>query len=204
MKQIASMAVLVLAAALGGCGTLTTGVSVAGAPGGAVASGAGYAFARTDAQGDDADYTRVETLVRNELAARGLVEQPLAQAAYRVTLGYVTQPAGVAVATEGCGGKAPPCVAVDGAAPFGLPFAGKVYRHTLTVRFVDAKTGAVAYRVTAAVQDRHGEALEAAPVLVQSALLRVPYTGDGWVVRSKEDGEGAARALRVLSVKPAQ
>ncbi|QPS39043.1 DUF4136 domain-containing protein [Burkholderia oklahomensis] len=188
---------------MSGCASVTTGVSASAAPG-ALAGTRTYDFARTAAQADNADYRQVETLVRRELAQRGFDEAAGAQARYRVTIAYATQPASVALTMPGCGGaQQPACVAVDGPAPFALPFAGTVYRHVLTLRFVERSSGAEAYRVSAAVQDRRPDALRAAPALVRSALARVPYTdGKGWLVETKKSDADAMPG--VVSVKPAR
>lgn len=192
------------AALLSGCASVTTGVSASAAPG-ALAGARTYDFARTATQAGNADYLRVETLVRGELAQRGFEETAGTQARYRVTIAYATQPASVALTMPGCGGaQQPACVAVDGPAPFGLPFAGPVYRHVLTLRFIERSSGGDAYRVSAAVQDRHPDALLAAPVLVRSALARVPFAdGGGWLVETKKrDADDAMPG--VVSVKPAR
>ncbi|KVN17647.1 MULTISPECIES: DUF4136 domain-containing protein [unclassified Burkholderia] len=190
------------AALLSGCASVTTGVSASAAPG-ALAGARTYDFARTATQADNADYRQMETLVRRELAQRGFDEADGAQARYRVTIAYATQPASVALTMPGCGGaQQPACVAVDGPAPFALPFAGTVYRHVLTLRFVERSSGNDAYRVSAAVQDRHPDALRATPVLVKSALARVPFSdGGGWLVKTKQGEAGATPG--VVSVKPA-
>ncbi|AOJ69073.1 MULTISPECIES: DUF4136 domain-containing protein [Burkholderia] len=190
-------------ALLSGCASVTTGVSASGAPD-ALAGARTYDFARTAAQADNADYGQVEALVRRELAQRGFDEAADAQARYRVSIAYATQPASVALTMPGCGGaQQPACVAVDGPAPFGLPFAGTVYRHVLTLRFVERSSGRDAYRVSAAVQDRRPDALQAAPVLVRSALARVPFAdGNGWLVETKKADASALPG--VVSVKPAR
>lgn len=189
------------AALLTGCAGVTTGVSALGQPD-AFASGAkGYGFARTAAQADDEQYRQIETLVHDELARRGFDAQPLKDAHYRLSVAYATQPASVAASAEQCGGAQPACVAVDGPAPF-LSFAGAVYRHVLTLRFVDAKTGADVYRVSASLRDREPGTLPAAPALVKSALAKLPFdAGDGWLVKTKKDDAGGMPG--VVSVKPA-
>ncbi|MBN3792426.1 DUF4136 domain-containing protein [Burkholderia sp. Ac-20353] len=190
------------AALLTGCAGMTAGVTAVGQPD-VFASGAhGYGFARTAAQADDAQYRQLETLVHDELARRGFDAQPLNDARYRLSIAYATQPAAVATTAEQCGGASSACVATDGPAPFGLPFASKVYRHVLTLRFVDAKSGADVYRVSAALRDREPGAQQAAPVLVKSALAKLPYdAGGGWLVKTKKDDAGGMPG--VVSVKPA-
>lgn len=187
---------------LTGCAGVTTGVSALGQPN-AFASGAhGYDFVRTAAQADDAEYRQIETLVRDELAHRGFDAQPGPAAGYRLSIAYVTQPASVAATADQCGAASSACVTVDGPAPFALPFAGKVYRHVLTLRFVDAKTGADVYRVSASLRDRDALTQQAAPTLVKSALAKLPFEpGDGWLVKTKKDDAGAMPG--VVSVKPA-
>lgn len=203
MKILWAEAALAVAL-LSGCASVTTGVSASGKPGEFAAGGErSYEVARTDAQSANADYRKVEALVRDELARRGLGEKPGGHARYRLTIAYATQPAAVALATTHCGGnQAAPCLDVDGPAPFALPFAGTVYRHVLTLRFIDRKSGAEAYRVSAAVQDRRPDALQAAPTLVRSALAQVPFgAAGGWLVKTKKDDAGGLPG--VVSVAPA-
>ncbi|RQZ23824.1 DUF4136 domain-containing protein [Burkholderia sp. Bp9017] len=190
------------ASLLTGCAGVTTGVSALGQPN-AFASGAhGYDFVRTAAQAGDPEYGRIETLVRDELARRGFDAQSTKDARYRLSIAYATQPASVAATAERCGAASSACVTVDGPAPFALPFAGKVYRHVLTLRFVDAKSGADVYRVSASLRDRDPGTQEAAPTLVKSALAKVPFEpGNGWLVKTKKDDAGAMPG--VVSVKPA-
>ncbi|KAB0642972.1 DUF4136 domain-containing protein [Burkholderia latens] len=199
-KQWAAAALAV--SLLAGCAGVTTGVSALGRPD-AFASGAhGYAFVRTAAQADDADYRQIETLVHDELARRGFDAQPAQAARYRLSIAYATQPASVAATAEQCGAASSACVTVDGPAPFALPFAGTIYRHVLTLRFVDAKSGADVYRVSASLRDRDAGSRQAAPTLVKSALAKLPFEpGDGWLVKTKKDDAGAMPG--VVSVKPA-
>lgn len=189
------------AALLTGCAGVTTGVSAVGQPE-AFASGAhGYGFARSAAQADDAEYRQIETLVRDELAHRGFDVQPLKEARYRLSVAYATQPAQVSASTGQCGGEQGAYAAVDGPAPF-LSFAGTVYRHMLTLRFVDAKSGADVYRVSASLRDREPGSQAAAPALVKSALAKLPFdAGNGWLVKTKKDDAGGMPG--VVSVKPA-
>ncbi|VWB24471.1 putative lipoprotein [Burkholderia lata] len=191
------------ASLLTGCAGVTSGVSALGQPN-VFASGAhGYDFVRTAAQADDAEYRQIETLVRDELAHRGFEAKPLAAARYRLSIAYATQPASVAASADGCGAASSACVTVDGPAPFALPFMGRVYRHVLTLRFVDAKSGADVYRVSAALRDRDPGTQQAVPALVKSALAKVPFgDGGGWLVKTKKDDAGGMPG--VVSVKPAE
>ncbi|WP_321861236.1 DUF4136 domain-containing protein [Burkholderia cenocepacia] len=190
------------ASLLAGCAGVTSGVSAVGQPN-AFASGAhGYDFVRTDAQAGDAEYRQIETLVRDELARRGFDAQPLKDARYRLSVAYATQPAAVAASAAGCGAASSACVTVDGPAPLAVPFMGRVYRHVLTLRFVDAKSGADVYRVSASLRDRDPGTQQAAPALVKSALAKVPFgDGSGWLVKTKKDDAGGMPG--VVSVKPA-
>ncbi|MCW5116487.1 DUF4136 domain-containing protein [Burkholderia cenocepacia] len=199
-KQWAATALA--ASLLTGCAGVTTGVSAVGQPN-AFASGAhGYDFVRTAAQAGDAEYGQIETLVRDELARRGFDAQPLKDARYRLSIAYATQPAAVAAIAERCGAASSACVTVDGPAPLALPFMGRVYRHVLTLRFVDAKSGADVYRVSASLRDRDPGTQQAAPALVKSALAKVPFgDGSGWLVKTKKDDAGGMPG--VVSVKPA-
>ncbi|HDR9869794.1 TPA: DUF4136 domain-containing protein [Burkholderia cenocepacia] len=199
-KQWAATALA--ASLLTGCAGVTTGVSAVGQPN-AFASGAhGYDFVRTAAQAGDAEYRQIETLVRDELARRGFDAQPLKDARYRLSIAYATQPAAVAAIAERCGAASSVCVTVDGPAPLALPFMGRVYRHVLTLRFVDAKSGADVYRVSASLRDRDPGTQQAAPALVKSALAKVPFgDGSGWLVKTKKDDAGGMPG--VVSVKPA-
>ncbi|MDF3091997.1 MULTISPECIES: DUF4136 domain-containing protein [Burkholderia] len=199
-KQWAAAALA--ASLLAGCAGVTSGVSAVGQSD-AFASGAhGYDFVRTAAQAGDAEYRQIETLVRDELARRGFDAQPLKDARYRLSIAYATQPAAVAASAERCGAASSACVTVDGPAPLALPFMGRVYRHVLTLRFVDAKSGADVYRVSASLRDRDPGTQQAAPALVKSALAKVPFgDGTGWLVKTKKDDAGGMPG--VVSVKPA-
>ncbi|NTZ10680.1 DUF4136 domain-containing protein [Burkholderia metallica] len=199
-KQWAATALA--ASLLTGCAGVTSGVSAVGQPN-AFASGAhGYDFVRTAAQAGDAEYRQIETLVRDELARRGFDAQPLKDARYRLSIAYATQPAVVAASADRCGAASSACVTVDGPAPVALPFMGRVYRHVLTLRFVDAQSGADVYRVSASLRDRDPGTQQAAPALVKSALAKVPFgDGSGWLVKTKKDDAGGMPG--VVSVKPA-
>ncbi|MBI0328923.1 DUF4136 domain-containing protein [Burkholderia plantarii] len=199
---------------LGACAAPTTGVSVQAGQGG-LAGERTYGFARTDAQDGQAGYVRVETLVRDELARHGYHEQP-EDARYRLAVAYATQPAELAVTASDCdaggtggAGDAAACAAgagglrADGSAPFPLPFAGPVYRHLLTLQFVDRQSGETAYQVTSAARDRDADPLAALPALVRGALAKLPFDASGgWAVTVKR---GAAGALpTVESIEPAR
>ena len=199
-KEWAATAVAV--ALLTGCAGVTTGVSALGQPTAFESGAHDYDFVRTAAQADDAEYRQIETLVRDELAHRGFDAQPGQAARYRLSIAYATQPASVAATADQCGAASSACVTVDGPAPLALPFAGKVYRHVLTLRFVDAKSGADVYRVSASMRDRDAGTQRAAPTLVKSALAKLPFEqGDGWLVKTKKDDAGAMPS--VVSVKSA-
>ncbi|KGE10245.1 hypothetical protein LA03_11295 [Burkholderia gladioli] len=208
MKTIGTGAAIALAL-LGGCAAPTTGVSVAGRAAGFGTDVRNYAFARTesqdgDGQDDDAtrQYRRVESLVRDELARQGYHEQPDG-APYRLAIAYATQPGALALGAGAASGAASPGVRVDGSAPLALPFAGPVYRHLLTLRFVDSRNGETAYQVTASSRDRQADPLAAMPNLVRSALAKLPYQGGtGWLVRTRPDAAGGMPG--VVSVKPAE
>ncbi|WP_174910798.1 DUF4136 domain-containing protein [Burkholderia diffusa] len=199
-KEWAATALAV--ALLTGCAGVTTGVSALGQPTAFESGAHDYDFVRTAAQADDAEYRQIETLVRDELAHRGFDAQPGQAARYRLSIAYATQPASVAATADQCGAASSACVTVDGPAPLALPFAGKVYRHVLTLRFVDAKSGADVYRVSASMRDRDAGTQRAAPTLVKSALAKLPFEqGDGWLVKMKKDDAGAMPS--VVSVKSA-
>lgn len=183
------------ASLLTGCAGVTSGVSTVGQPN-AFASGAhGYDFVRTAAQAGDTEYRQIETLVRDELARRGFDARPLKDARYRLSIAYATQPASVAAIADRCGAASSACVTVDGPAPFALPFMGTVYRHVLTLRFVDARSGADVYRVSAALRDRDPGTQQAAPALVKSALAKLPFDdASGWLVKTKKTTRAGCRA----------
>ncbi|MGZ2744582.1 DUF4136 domain-containing protein [Burkholderia stagnalis] len=195
-------AVALAAGLLAGCAGVTSGVSAVGRPDAFASGGHGYGFVRSAAQADDAEYKQIELLVHDELARGGFDAQALELARYRLSIAYATQPAAVAASAEQCGGASSACVTVDGPAPFALPFAGTIYRHVLTLRFVDAKSGADVYRVSAVLRDREPGTGHAAPALVKSALAKLPYeAGEGWLVKTKKDDAGGMPG--VVSVKPA-
>ncbi|AOI65397.1 hypothetical protein WS51_17425 [Burkholderia territorii] len=199
-KEWAATALAV--ALLTGCAGVTTGVSALGQSNAFASGSHTYDFVRTAAQSDDAEYRQIETLVRDELAHRGFDAQRGQAARYRLSIANATQPASVAATADQCGAASSACVTVDGPAPLPLPFAGKVYRHVLTLRFVDAKSGADVYRVSASMRDRDAGTQHAAPTLVKSALAKLPFEqGDGWLVKTKKDDAGAMPG--VVSVKSA-
>ncbi|WP_246797649.1 DUF4136 domain-containing protein [Burkholderia perseverans] len=200
---------LVMLGLLGACAAPTTGVSVQAGQGG-LAGERTYGFARTEAQDGQAGYARVETLVRDELARHGYHERPEG-ARYRLAIAYATQPAELAVTAPDCdagsvGGTA--CAAgtglrADGSAPFPLPFAGPVYRHLLTLQFVDRQSGETAYQVTSAARDRDADPLAALPALVRGALAKLPFDGSGgWAVTVKRGAAGAVPTVE--SIEPAR
>ncbi|MBY4709745.1 DUF4136 domain-containing protein [Burkholderia cepacia] len=191
------------ASLLTGCAGVTSGVSAVGQPNAFASDARGYDFVRTAAQANDAEYRQIETLVRDELAHRGFDAKLLKDARYRLSVAYATQPTAVAAVADQCGAASSACVTVDGPSPLALPFAGKVYRHVLTLRFVDAKSGADVYRVTASLRDREPGTQQAAPALVKSALAKMPFdAGNGWLVKTKKDDAGGMPG--VVSVKPAE
>ncbi len=205
---LAALAAWAALAGLSGCAAPSTGVNVTGQPAGFDTRGHGYVIARTAAQDGSAAYARVEARVRDALAGDGFHEEVAGGARYRLSIAYATQPAALALATP-CPPASGPCsdapgLRVDGSAPFPLPFGGTVYRHLLTLRFVDRHTGATAYQVTAAVRDREPDALAAMPALVRGALARLPFdTAEGWrVVTTRPDPAGGEPG--VVSVEPAE
>ncbi|WP_107312342.1 DUF4136 domain-containing protein [Burkholderia metallica] len=202
MRKEWAAAALAVSLLTGCAGGVTSGVSAIGQPNAFASDAHGYDIVRTAAQAGDAEYRQIEALVRDELAHRGFDVKPLPAARYRLSIAYATQPASVAASAAGCGAASSACVTVDGQAPLPLPFMGRVYRHVLTLRFVDAKSGADVYRVSAALRDRDPGTQQAAPALVKSALAKVPFSeGGGWLVKTKKDDAGAMPG--VVSVKPA-
>ncbi|MCM2493571.1 DUF4136 domain-containing protein [Burkholderia glumae] len=185
---------------LGACAAPTTGVSVQAGQG-SFAGERSYGFARPDAQQGQSGDARVQALVRAELARHGYREQPEG-ARYRVVIAYATQRAELTVTAPERGAAGAGQLRADGSAPFPLPFAGPVYRHLLTLQFIDRRDGSLAYQVTSAARDRDPDPLAALPALVRGALAKLPFDGGGWAVTIKRGAAGAVPTVE--SIEPAR
>jgi hypothetical protein len=174
--RFASLA-LVAGVALSGCATARIDALGTG-PGPGPADERSYAF--TSARAEDGT---LWPLVETHLAANGFIRREGASARYFVELGYSARPTGVgAYALEA------PIDKDDRSGWIAPPAHRRPWTSTgtrvcvLSVRFIDARTGAEAYRVAAAERRRKGDCAAIAPSLAAAALSEIPLaprTGKG-------------------------
>ncbi|QGZ64197.1 DUF4136 domain-containing protein [Paraburkholderia acidisoli] len=194
-------------AALAGCAGVTTDIAATGALPEANAA-ARYRFAQSPAQAEAGDMLPGEPLLRASLARRGFSEGAPAAARYLVSVAWATRPAGVSVVEGDCNGGNACALAtpVLPPSPPALPWFGKTYVHTLTLRFFALPEGNEVYKVSAVKRDRNANSQQAEPYLVAGALARLPYAGaPQWRVALKDaanlDANGHA-VPEVKSVRP--
>ncbi|MCP3705727.1 DUF4136 domain-containing protein [Paraburkholderia sp. CNPSo 3274] len=200
VKTLLSICLLPMFVALAGCAGVTTDVAATGAlPAAATAT---YRFAPTPAQVDAGEILPYQALLSDGLAQRGFNAGAPEAARYLVSVAWDTHPADVKVVDSGCGAD---CVPAEGPS---LPWFGRPYVHTLTLRFFALPDGGEVYKVSAVKRDRNADAREAVPYLVAGALARLPYAGaPHWRVKlqSPANAGTADRAPgmpEVLSVSP--
>jgi hypothetical protein len=159
---------LAVSVALSGCATARIDVLGTGeGPGPADARNYGF----TAVQPDEA---ALQPLVEDHLRSKGFVRTDAALPRYFVEFGYSARPTGVgayALATpakdDPSGWIAPP------ARP--RPWTSTTTRVcVLSVRFIDARTGAEVYRVAATERRRKGDCAPVAPALASAALSEIP------------------------------
>lgn len=156
--------------------------------------GATYALTHMPSQDANAAQPSIDTLLRDELAARGLMEATDSTARYLLSVAYDTRAATVGVAT---------CTADACDEPAAQParFGRRAYRHSLTLRFFERASGDEQYKVSAVTIDRNADALHATPVLIKSALAKLPFDAPpDWRVKLRQDTESGAPV--VVSVQP--
>ncbi len=204
VKTLLSICLLPMLVALAGCAGVTADVAATGAlPAAAASSQAvAYRFAPTPAQADAGEILPYEALLSDGLAQRGFKPGAPEAARYLVSVAWETHPAEVKVLDAGCGAG---CTPAEGPS---LPWFGRPYVHTLTLRFFALPDGGEVYKVSAAKRDRNADPREAVPYLVAGALARLPYAGaPQWRVKLKRPaGAGMADQApgmpEVLSVSP--
>ncbi|MGF6448090.1 DUF4136 domain-containing protein [Paraburkholderia youngii] len=158
-----------------------------------------YALARTQAQDDSADHPQVEKLLRDELAKNGFVDAAGKPAHYLLSIAYSTRPASIGIGGGDC---APADCGAGSDGPGALLF-GRKYQHALTLRFFDYASGTERYKVSAVYSDRDADPLRALPLLVKTALAKLPYDAPAdWRVKLSIDK--ASGAPNVESMEPLQ
>ncbi|APA88960.1 DUF4136 domain-containing protein [Paraburkholderia sprentiae WSM5005] len=158
-----------------------------------------YAFARTQPQDDSADHPQAENLLRDELAKHGFVDTAGKPAHYLLSMAYSTRPASVGIGGEDC---APLDCGAGSDGPGALLF-GREYQHALTLRFFDYASGIERYKVSAVFTDRDAYPLHALPLLVKTALAKLPFDAPAdWRVKLSIDK--ASGVPNVESMMPLQ
>lgn len=188
--------------ALAGCAGVTTDVAATGTlP--ATPAAVPYRFAQSPAQAEAGEMLPSEPLLRASLAQRGFNESAPTAAQYLVSVAWATRPANVSI-TEGDCSRG--CAPASPASPPSLPWFGKAYVHTLTLRFFALPEGNEVYKVSAVKRDRNADSRQAVPYLVAGALARLPYAGaPQWRVKLTDADNanlGANAVPGVKSVKP--
>ncbi|QGZ56553.1 DUF4136 domain-containing protein [Paraburkholderia acidiphila] len=202
VKTLQSICLLSILAALAGCASVTTDVAATGALPAAASQSANYRFAPTPAQADAGEMLPYQALLSDGLAQRGFNAGTPEAARYLVSVAWATRPADVKVVDADCGAA---CTPAGGAS---LPWFGRPYVHTLTLRFFALPDGGEVYKVSAVKRDRNADAREAVPYLVAGALARLPYAGaPQWRVKLKSPPDAgttdhAPGMPEVLSVSP--
>lgn len=168
---------LLASVALSGCATARIDALGTGA-GPGPADERSYAFTSVGAE-DGA----LQPLVETRLAANGFTRGEGASARYFVELGFSARPVGV-----GAYALATPVDKDDRSGWIAPPAHRRLWTSTstrvcvLSVRFIDARTGAEAYRVAAAERRRKGDCATVASSLAAAALSEIPLaprTGRG-------------------------
>jgi hypothetical protein len=199
MEKTTLICAALTVASLTGCAGLNADVHTAAANATAALQGEPtYTIARTASQDASADQPQFEALLRDELAKRGFVDTTGKRAHYLLSIAYGTRPATVEVGGKDCA----PGNCGKTQAPFAL-FGGRAYQHSLTLRFFEQSNGEERYKVRAVIADRNADPLQAMPLLVKSALAKLPFEAPAdWRVKLRLDK--ASGVPDVLSVKPLQ
>ncbi|MBC8720670.1 DUF4136 domain-containing protein [Paraburkholderia sp. 31.1] len=175
MAKIAHLCAALAAASLTACAGLSAEVHTVSANGAdravALQGEQTYSLARTQPQNDSADHPQVEKLLRDELAKHGFVDTAGKPAHYLLSIAYSTRPASIGIGGEDC---APADCGAGSDGPGALLF-GRKYQHALTLRFFDYASGAERYKVGAVFMDRDADPLHALPLLVKTALAKLPF-----------------------------
>ncbi|MEX3790425.1 DUF4136 domain-containing protein [Paraburkholderia sp. BR14374] len=203
MAKIAHLCAALAAASLTACAGLGADVhtvSANGADRAVVLQGEQtYSLARTQSQDVSADHPQVEKLLRDELAKHGFVDTAGKPAHYLLSIAYSTRPASIGIGGGDC---APADCGAGSDGPGALLF-GRKYLHALTLRFFDYASGTERYKVSAVYSDRDADPLHALPLLVKTALAKLPYDAPAdWRVKLSIDK--ASGAPNVESMEPLQ
>ncbi|WP_233805579.1 DUF4136 domain-containing protein [Paraburkholderia sp. HP33-1] len=203
MAKIAHLCAAMAAASLTGCANLSADVHSVSGNGAdhavALQGEQTYSFARTQPQDDSADHPQAEKLLREELAKHGFVDTAGKPAHYLLSMAYSTRPASIGVGGEDC---APPDCGAGGDG-LGALLLGREYQHALTLRFFDYGSGTERYKVSAVFFDRDADPLHAQPLLVKTALAKLPFDPPAdWRVKFSVDQ--ASGVPNVESMKPLQ
>jgi hypothetical protein len=160
---------LAVSVALSGCATARIEVLGTG-EGPGPTDARSYAFTATQPEG-----AVLRPLVEDQFRSRGFVRTEAAAPRYFVELGYSARPAGVGAYALAAPAKDDPSGWIaPPARP--RPWTSTTTRIcVLSVRLIDARTGAEAYRVTATERRRKGDCTLVAPALVSAALSEIPF-----------------------------
>ncbi|MFT4070147.1 DUF4136 domain-containing protein [Paraburkholderia sp.] len=201
MGKTAYLCAALAAASLTGCAGLSADVHTGGSDHAAVAlqGEKTYAIARTQPQQDSADYPQAEKLLRDELAEHGFVDTTGKPAHYLLSIAYSTRPASIGIGGKDCA----PADCGQGRDGLGALLFGREYQHALTLRFFEYASGAERYKVSAVFVDRDGDPMHAIPLLVKTALARLPFDEPAdWRVKFSIDK--ASGVPNVESMQPLQ
>jgi hypothetical protein len=201
MAKTAYLCAALAAASLTGCAGLSADVHTSGSDHAAAAlrGEPTYAIARTQPQQNSADFTQAEKLLRDELAQHGFADAAGKPAHYLLSVAYSTRPASIGIGGSECA----PADCARGSDGLGALLFGREYQHALTLRFFDYASGAERYKVSAVFVDRDADPVHALPLLVKTALARLPFDEPAdWRVKLSLDKSSGVP--NVESMKPLQ
>lgn len=203
MGKIAHLCAALAAASLTGCAGLAADVHTVSDDGAdravALQGERTYALARTQPQDDSADHPQAEKLLRDELAKHGFVDTAGKPAHYLLSIAYGTRAASIGIGGSDCA----PADCGTGSGGLGTLLFGREYQHTLTLRFFDYASGTERYKVSAVFMDRDADPLHALPLLVKTALAKLPFDAPAdWRVKLGIDKTSGAP--NVESMQPLQ
>ncbi|WP_455288978.1 DUF4136 domain-containing protein [Cupriavidus necator] len=192
--------VILVAVSISGCADVNIHVHTSGPPE-ALHDGKTYALVRTPSQEVSPQHAQHEALVSHEMAKFSYAEAPLNIAHYRVSIAYETRPTVVNVSGKVSAGAV---VNEQCSRPNSLLHVFRdVYRHALTLRFFDRKSGREPYKVTATRCDHDADPTRAMPYLVSTALARIPFRDyqDWQVIWHLEDRREGSRIVTIRPVE---
>jgi hypothetical protein len=197
-RRAARLAAILSAAALSACAGVNADVQASNTSGDWPGTRT-YALVRKPLQDASADHSQYEALIRSELTQYGFSDSPKQGAHYLLSIAYDTRASSIGVVAGNCTGDQ----CGDTARPSFAWFGGRLYRHNLTLRFLDKTDGGEVYKVSATSEDHDADPLHAIPYLVKSALAQFPFDGHpDWRVKLRTDSSGGEP--QVISVKPLQ